>query len=190
MIKTKKKIVIFDLDDTLIHSEAKIKVFDSKSNEMISSLTPSQFNYHVSEQTHYFSFNDFECEKILGRSKLFPNTYRSFKRYCKEKVPVAIVTARSNKKIILDFFKTKNIHLKPSLVYPVSNPNSTFTGNISQRKKQAVTELISRGYNNITFYDDNIDNLAAVSELISDTVQIKIIHVLHGHQKSQNRTKS
>jgi len=189
MIKT-KKIVIFDLDDTLIHSDAKIKVFDSNSNKMISSLTPSQFNYHIPEQAHYLSFDDFECEKILGRSKLFPNTYRSFKRYFKKDIPVAIVTARSNKKIILDFFKTKNIYLKPSLVYPVSNPNSTFTGNISQRKKQAIAELISKGYNNITFYDDNIDNLAAVSELNSETVHIKIIHVLHGHQKSQNRTKS
>jgi cytosine/adenosine deaminase-related metal-dependent hydrolase len=75
-------------------------------------------------------------------------------------------------------------------VYPVSNPNSIFKGNISQRKKQAIAELISKGYNNITFYDDNIDNLAAASELNSETVHIKIIHVLHGHQKSQNRTKS
>jgi hydroxymethylpyrimidine pyrophosphatase-like HAD family hydrolase len=184
-----KKIAIFDLDDTLIHSDAKIRVFNSESNEMVSSLSPTQFNYHIPGQTQYFSFEDFDCEKILGRSKLYPNTYRSFKRYLDKGVPVSIITARSNKKIIIDFFKTKNIHLKPSLVYPVSNPNSTFTGNIAQRKKQAIAELISKGYNNIIFYDDNIDNLAAALELNSDDVQVKIIHVSHG-QKSQNRTKS
>lgn len=185
-----KKIIIFDLDDTLIHSDAKIRVFNSTSNEMVSALSPTQFNYHIPGQAQYLSFEDFDCEKILGRSKLYPNMYRSLKRYLANGIPVSIVTARSNKKIIIDFFKSKNIQLKPSLVYPVSNPNSNFTGNISQRKKQAITELISKGYNNITFYDDNIDNLAAASELNSDTVHIKIIHVLHGHQKSQTRTKS
>jgi len=184
-----KKIIIFDLDDTLIHSDAKIRVFNSISNEMVSALSPTQFNYHIPGQAQYLSFEDFDCEKILGRSKLYPNMYRSLKRYLANGIPVSIVTARSNKKIIIDFFKSKNIQLKPSLVYPVSNPNSNFTGNISQRKKQAITELICKGYNNITFYDDNIENLAAASELNSDTVQIKIIHVSHG-QKSQNRTKS
>lgn len=184
-----QKIVIFDLDDTLIHSEAKIRVFNSDSNEMISSLSPTQFNYHIPGQSQYFSFEDFDCEKILGRSKVYPSTFRSLKRYLSKGVPVAIITARSNKKIILDFFKSKNVHLKPSLVYPVSNPKSTFTGNIAQRKKQAIVELINKGYNNIIFYDDNIENLAAALELNSDKVQVKIIHVSHG-QKSQNRTKS
>lgn len=184
-----KRIIIFDLDDTLIHSDAKIRVFNSTSNEMVSALSPTQFNYHVPGQSQYFSFEDFDCEKILGRSKLYPTTYRSFKRYLAKGIPVSIITARSNKKIIVDFFKSKNVHLKPSLVYPVSNPNSTFTGSIAQRKKQAIAELISKGYNNITFYDDNIENLAAALELNSDDVQVKIIHVSHG-QKSQNRTKS
>jgi hypothetical protein len=175
----KKKIVIFDLDDTLIHSDAKIKVFDSETNEMISSLTPTQFNYHVPGQRQFLAFDDFECEKILGRSKLFPSTYRSFKRYVKMEVPISIITARSNDKIVLDFFKTKNIKLKPSLVYAIHNRKYDFHGGVADRKKQAIQRLIDKGYNDIIYYDDNLDNLRAAKELESDAVSIKIIHVTH-----------
>lgn len=174
-----KKIVIFDLDDTLITSDAKIKIFDSNTNNMVTSLSPTQFNYHITQNHQYFSFDDFDCEKILGRSKILPNSFRSFKRYYKNSVPLSIITARSNKKIVLDFFKSKNILLKPSLVYAVSNHLSGFTGNIDERKKQAIQTLISKGYNDITFYDDNLDNLKAASELNSDSVKIKIILVSH-----------
>ena len=174
-----KKIVIFDLDDTLITSDAKIKVFDSTTNSMVSALSPMQFNYHITHHNQYLSFDDFDCEKILGRSKILPNSFRSFRRYYKNGVPLSIITARSNRKIILDFFESKNILLKPSLVYTVSNHLSGFTGNIDERKKQAIQTLINKGYNDITFYDDNLDNLKAAAELNSDTVKIKIILVSH-----------
>jgi FMN phosphatase YigB (HAD superfamily) len=175
----KKRIVIFDLDDTLIHSEAKIRVYDSKNNEILTSLTPSQFNYHVTGQTQYFSFEDFECEKILGRSKLYPTTYRSFKRYYTKGVPISIITARSNEKIVIDFFKTKGVKLRPSLVYAIHNRRHPFTGSVAERKKQAIQELIDKGYNDIVYYDDNFENLYAATELASDTVSVKIIHVQH-----------
>ena len=174
-----KKIIVFDLDDTLISSDAKIKVFDSHTNDMVSSLSPMQFNYHIKQHNQYLSFDDFDCEKILGRSKILHNSFRSFKRYYNNGVPLSIITARSNKKIVIDFFKSKNILLKPSLVYTVSNHKSGFTGNIDERKKQAIQILIDKGYNDITFYDDNLDNLKAASELNSDIVKIKIILVSH-----------
>jgi hydroxymethylpyrimidine pyrophosphatase-like HAD family hydrolase len=178
MLKT-KKIVIFDLDDTLITSDAKIKVFDSENNELLSSLSPSQFNYHVRNKDHYFCFGDFECEKILGRAKLFPSTYRSFKRYYDMGVDLSIVTARSDKKMILEFFDSKNVKLKPSLVYTIHSPKCNFTGSISERKKQAIQDLISKGYNDIVFYEDNLENLKAAEELSSDRIKIKTIHVVH-----------
>jgi len=174
-----KRIVIFDLDDTLIHSDAKIKVYDSSNNEILTSLTPSQFNYHVKGQSQYFSFDDFECEKILGRSRLYPNTYRSLKRYYKNGVPISIITARSNEKIILDFFKTRSVKLRPSLVYGIHNHRHPFTGSVSQRKKQAIQDLIRKGYNNFIYYDDNTENLEAAAELASEKIKIKIIHVTH-----------
>ena len=172
-----KRLIIFDLDDTLIRSDARIRVFDSSSNEILASLTPSQFNYHVPGQSQYFSFDDFECEKILGRSRLFPNTFRSLKRYYQRGIPISIITARSNEKIVIDFFNRKNIRLRPSLVYGIHNQKYPFTGSVAERKKQAVEDLIRKGYTVFTYYDDNFDNLRAVAELSSDTVKIKTVHV-------------
>lgn len=180
-----KKIAIFDLDDTLIFSEAKIKIHDSLSNEVIASLTPSQFNYHVKNQGQYLSFGDFHCEKILENSKINSRYFDSLRGYIKRGVETGIVTARENKKLVVDFFKYKNVNIKSSLIYAVHNPVTGFSGSISERKKQAVKNIIDKGYNNIVFYDDNLDNLLAVQELESSKVKIKIIHVLEC--KKENR---
>lgn len=181
-----KKIVIFDLDDTLISSDAKINIFDCETNDLLHSLTPSQFNYHVRGSAQYCNFDDFDCEKILGKSRILKNSFRSFKRYYDNQTPLSIITARSNKKIIIDFLKSKNITLKPSLIYAVSNPDSGFTGNISQRKKQAIQDLIHKGYRDIVFYDDNLENLTVATELINEFISIKIIHVSHDKKTRKN----
>jgi hypothetical protein len=173
---TRKKLVIFDLDDTLIKSDAKIRVYDSENNSEVTSLTPSQFNYHVKSHSHYFGFDDFECEKILGRSK-FTKTFRSFKRYYAMWTPISIITARSSDKIVLDFFEAKGYPLNPSLVFAIHNHRKKFTGSVAERKRQAIEVLIKRGYNDIIYYDDNLENLSLAQELDSDRVKIKTVHV-------------
>lgn len=175
------RIIIFDLDDTLISSDAKIKVYDSKNNEVLTEMSPSQFNYRVNKIGEYLCFNDFECEKILGRSKLHQATYRSFKRYYDRGVHVGIVTARSNKKIVIDFFKEKGYPLKPSLVYAVHDPKLGFHGNIAERKKKAFEDLIKKGYDDLTFYEDNAENLKAVESLSYEHPSIKLKTILVKH---------
>lgn len=188
MIRHKtKKVAIFDLDDTLIFSEAKIKIHDAETNSVIVSLTPSQFNYHVKGHGQYMSFDDFECEKILGNSKINKRYFSSLKGYIERGVETAIVTARGNKKIVVDFFKSKGVKIKPSMIYAVHDPNAVFHGSISDRKRQAIQDIINKGYNDIVFYDDNLENLRAAEQLQSDLVKIKIIHVLEC--KKENRKK-
>lgn len=177
MIKKKKKLIIFDLDDTLIKSDAQIKVFDSANNELVKSISPAHFNYELKKSEHYFSFDDFDCEKILGRSVIIPETFRSLRRYYNKGEHISIITARGDKKIVIDFFKTKKIFLNSRLVYAIHSRKCEFTGSISQRKKQAIEELIKKGYSNIIFYEDNLDNIRAAEELNSSDVTVKTIHV-------------
>lgn len=186
----KKRLVIYDLDDTLITSDAKIRVYNSQDNRIVASLTPSQFNYHVSHQQQFFSFDDFECEKILGRSKMIPQTYRSFKRYYSLGVPISIITARSNDKLVIDFFKMKGMKLRPSLVYAVHNTKHAFHGSVAERKKQAIQKLIDKGYNDFIYFDDHLENLRAAEELSSEAVKIKTIHVTHAQKTQQERRDS
>jgi hypothetical protein len=178
MIK-QKKLAIFDLDDTLIFSHAKIQIYDSETNEMVMNLSPSQFNYHVKDQNQYMAFSDFECEKILGDAKMHTKMFTSFKNYIKRGVPVAIITARGNKNIVINFFKTKGIKLKPSFVFAVHDPKTEFHGTIADRKKQALEILLEKGFNSIKIYDDNLENLKAMYSLHSKKVNIKITHVIN-----------
>jgi len=188
MVKQKsKKIAIFDLDDTLIFSDAKIKIYDSSSNAEIVALTPSQFNYHAMSHGQYMVFDDFECEKILGNSRIHKRYFSSLKGYIKRGVETAIVTARGNKKIVVGFFKEKGVKIKPSMIYAVHDQKTSFHGSISERKKQAIQDIIKKGYKDIVFYDDNLENLQSAEELQSESVKIKIIHVLEC--KKENRKK-
>jgi hypothetical protein len=180
----KKKIAIFDLDDTLIFSDAKIKIYDSESNQLIQTLSPSQFNYYVKEHDHYMCFSDFECRKILGNSKINSKRFQSLKGYIKRSTDVAIVTARGDKKIVADFFDAKKVPVSKANIYAVCDPKTAFHGSISQRKKQAVEKLIKRGYNDIVFYDDNEENLRAVESLSSSRIKIKIVHVLDAKKEN------
>lgn len=183
MIKKIKKLIVFDLDDTLIYSDAKIQIYDSETNQIVSSLSPSQFNYHVKGQNQYMTFNDFECEKILGNARVHTRMFSSLKGYIERGIPVAIVTARGKKSIVVDFFKRKKVNIKPSMIFAVHDPKANFHGTIAERKKQAVKTLIDKGYNTISIYDDNIDNLKAMFELSSDTIKIKITHVVYDEKK-------
>ena len=56
----KEKLVIFDLDDTLIKTDAKIKIVDSKTGEIFQELTPAEFNFYSSKvSNHFLNFDDF-----------------------------------------------------------------------------------------------------------------------------------
>jgi len=180
----RKKIAIFDLDDTLIFSDAKIKIYDTETNVLLQSLSPSQYNFYAQSHDHYMCFQDFECRKILGNSRINEKRMRSLKGYLKRGVEVAIVTARGNKKVVVDFFKEKRIGVKPENVYTVCDPNTDFYGSISERKKQAANKLIKKGYNDIIFYDDNVENLKAVESLSNKKLNIKIIHVLDAEKEN------
>jgi len=179
-----KEIKAFDLDDTLIFSDAKFKIYDTNTNKLIVSLTPSEFNYHIARHDQFMSFEDFHCENIIGNSRINTKYFNLFKRYISKGIPVAIVTARENRQLILDFLKTKNIVIDPNLVYTVHAPSLNYTGTTPERKKQAIEDLVSKGYNDITFYDDSIDNLNAAFELNSDTVKIKIKHVINAKKET------
>jgi len=56
---SKDEIVVFDLDDTLVITDAKIKVCDNTNVECFS-LTPEEFNEYESNPNHDIDFDDFK----------------------------------------------------------------------------------------------------------------------------------
>jgi len=52
------RLIIFDLDDTLVKTEARIKVLNHRTKRVICELTPEQFNQFEQEPHHILDFND------------------------------------------------------------------------------------------------------------------------------------
>ena len=63
-----EKIVLFDIDDTLIKSKAKIYVLDEQNN-LVRKLTPAQYNHYKRKEGEHFNYDEFDNEEILNKAK-------------------------------------------------------------------------------------------------------------------------
>ena len=75
---SKEKIVVFDLDDTLVITDAKIKVCNRVNGECFS-LTPEEFNEYEAHADHDLDFTDFASLEIMKAGRLIEHYLNIFK---------------------------------------------------------------------------------------------------------------
>lgn len=173
-----EKLAIFDLDDTLIISAAKIKVLNPKNGKVLKELTPAEFNHYVHNPKHTLSFADFEDADVLRKSTFIMDIMEKLLGFYNSGVHVGIVTARSSSSLIRNFFLENGIDVHPDLVIAVNDPQYKFTGNIAEKKKQAIHQLVETGYRDFIFFDDNEENLVLAKEVEKEKdVKVKTIKV-------------
>lgn len=168
------KIIVFDLDDTLVITDAKIKVCDKKSGECFS-LTPEEFNEYESNPDHELDFDDFKSLEIMKAGKMIDYYLKIFKEAYRMKLAVGIVTARDDQKMIYRWLREHvGFKIDKDLIFAVNDPVHKFKGGISDRKKAAFIELMELGYTDFQFYDDDTANLKLVKSLESEYEGISI----------------
>lgn len=171
-----RTIFIFDLDDTLVKTGAKIKVYSDEGN-LVHSLTPEEFNSYVNHNGHTLDFDDFNDLQILLGGVLMMKNVKILKD-CAKIHDVGMITARSHRMSVLEFIREKNLPIKENLIYVVNDPRAPFNGTVAERKKQAFEMLIKMGYDNFIYYDDNTDNLEAAKSLEQEySVKFELHHV-------------
>lgn len=176
--KISDTLAVFDLDDTLIISSAKIQVLDTKTGKVLKSLTPAEFNFFKPTAKHALSFSEFEDFDILKRASFITHVLEQLQKFYNSGIHVAIVTARSDSKMIRDFFLHNGIDIHPDLVIAVNDPKEKLSGNIAERKKEALHRLVEDGYKDLIFFDDNDDNLRLAKEVEGEKdVKVKTIKV-------------
>ena len=164
-IDTGNKLIIFDLDDVLIRTDAKIKIVDRKTGKVIKSLTPQEFNtFEAKPQKQVLDFGDFLNPEILRQGKFIHEIFNKLKSYYKRGTPVSIVTARSSSDLVRNFFLDQGIDIHPQLVIAINDPQYEYTGSIADKKKQAIKDLIDLGFKHLTFFDDSEENLKLAKE--------------------------
>jgi hypothetical protein len=179
----RKSIHLFDLDDTLITTSARVFVRDGKEAEILS-LTPDEFTSHRLAVGHRYDFREFSDVGILSRGIVVEYTRGIIETLVKRGTQSAfgILTARGDKHLhapfLIRLFKGLfGIALRKSLIFTLSDVRyaafregkelpEPFHGkrwdSLSIPEKKAailLAEVAGRGFNDISFYDDSRDNL-------------------------------
>jgi len=166
-------ITIFDVDDSLVITNSQIKVNDSKTGETFT-LTPAEFNEFEKHAHHEMDFSDFKDLEILKAGKLIERVFNVLKKTMQRGRRVGIITARDDKNLIYDFLSHHGVDVNPKYIFAVSDPNNGFTGSIADRKKQAFMELITIGFRDFIFYDDDRENIKIADSLGKEIKGISI----------------
>jgi hypothetical protein len=172
-------ITVFDIDDTLIFTSAKIKVHDPETGKYYE-LTPKEFNDYKKEPSHKLDFSDFKSLDILKAGKIIDWVMKILKDTIKNERAVGIITARDDKQLVIDFLKHNGVDVNPNFIFAINDPESEFkTGTIADKKQQAFKKFIEMGFKNFKFYDDDEENLRLAKELEGGDIKMDVEQVKH-----------
>ena len=91
---------------------------------------------------------------------------------------VGIVTARDDREMIFRWLREHlGLRIDKDLVFAVNDPVHGYVGSIADKKKQAFEEIISMGYRDIQFYDDDQANIKLVKSLEREHPGVEIMAV-------------
>ena len=159
------KIMVFDLDDTLVITQAKIRVCDKLTGKCFE-LTPEEFNEYEKNPNHVLDFSDFKSLEVMKAGKLIMYYLKILAEAYKSGIAIGIVTARDDRDMIYKWMREHvGFRIDKDLIYAVNDPIHHFKGSISERKKEAFVELAKQGFHNFQFFDDDQNNLDLVKTL-------------------------
>lgn len=162
---TTDKILIFDLDDTIVVSAAKIIVTDSKTGETYE-LTPEEFNDYEKNPKHILNFDQFRSLEVMKAGKLIDKYFSVLKKNYKKGIAIGVITARDDRNMIYEWLRYHvGFHIDKKLIWAVNDPTHGLTGTIQQRKQDAMKWFIDQGYTDITFFDDDKNNIKLIKQL-------------------------
>ena len=166
----KVKAYAFDVDDTLLKTDATVKVLD-KSGEIVTKLTPQGFNTYKLKDGETYDFSDFVSKDVLNNTamktdyfKIAQNVNNAVERGDSNS-EIYIITARpdSFKTHLFDFLKRNGLStLKSKNVFTVGGKTSTLT--LAQLKK-SVLKRLKKQHSIVSFYDDDDKNIDLAKEL-------------------------
>lgn len=168
-----KDITVFDVDDTLIITKSKIKVFNPTTGFSID-LTPQEFNTFKIKAHDKFNFNDFRDLEILKAGKIIDWVFNILKRTIAKGKAVGIITARDNSKLIYDFLLYNGVDINPDFIFAINDPSLGFTGSTAQKKKEAFMKFVKMGFRNFKFFDDDKENIKIANSLNKDLRGVKM----------------
>lgn len=173
-----KGLTIFDIDDTLFHTTAKIAVI--KDGKVVQELDNQEFNHYKLKQGESFDFRQFRdakkfneeskpIEKMLKKAKII------LRNATRKGSSVVIITARANfdnKETFLDTFRKHGFDIDKVRVERAGN----IEGDSVPAFKKAIiirNALNTGQYARVRLFDDSMTNLKVFLDLQEEFPNIK-----------------
>lgn len=135
---SKTKILVYDIDDTLVITDAKIRVCNQKTGEC-HELTPEEFNAYEKKKGYILDFDDFKSIEVMKAGRMIKKYLDILAKNYKAGNAIGIITARDDEKMIYDWMKDHvGFHIHPELIWCINDPKRKLKGDIATRKQQAM----------------------------------------------------
>jgi FMN phosphatase YigB (HAD superfamily) len=186
------KLVIFDIDDTLVHTQTKVHVV--RDGQVIKSLNSHDFTHYKLQPGETFDFGDFaDAREFFEKSKPIIPMINQLKQDIATGNKVVMVTARADfndRELFLDTFRKYAVDMNKVHVYRAGNMQGKMQ--TEEKKKIIIRDLLDKGnYNKAIMYDDAVPNLDAFMSLKKEYPETKFYawHVsLEGEASEFGRT--
>jgi FMN phosphatase YigB (HAD superfamily) len=154
------KLVIFDIDDTLVHTQTKVHVI--KDGVVTHSLNSHDFTHYKLKPGEEFDFGDFRnAREFFDNAKPIIPMIDLLKRDINTGNKVVMVTARADfndRELFLDTFRKYGVNMDKVHVYRAGNMTDKIS--TEDRKKIIINRLLDKEhYSKAIMYDDAVPNL-------------------------------
>lgn len=154
---------IFDIDETLFHTKAKIDVV--KDGKVVRQLDNQEFNTYKLNDGEKFDFHQFRSADVFYKTstpigKMVGKLKAILRNATKSGSKVIIVTARANfdnKDVFLNTFRAHGIDIDNAYVERTGNLG---LGSAAKNKRFTFHKYLRSGqYDRIRLFDDSVQNL-------------------------------
>lgn len=151
-----RKAFVFDFDDTLATTTARIKVMDGAG--LVTHVQPRDFSSFHLKTNEYFDFTEFRDDRFIKDAN--PTFLMHLaQEVSEEDQDVYILTAREDDSAdaIQSFLASYNVNAKT--IHCVGGTQK----NIPQKKREMLLTIMAK-YDKIYYYDDSSDNIEGAPE--------------------------
>jgi len=163
------KLVIFDIDDTLVNTDTRVNVV--QDGRVIKQLNSHDFTHYKLGPGETFDFGAFrDAREFFTKARPIPGMIKQLKHDIATGNRVIMLTARSDfndRDIFLDTFRRFGIDMDQVHVYRAGN--LAIKAATEEKKKIILKHLLGKEhFDKLIMYDDSVPNLNAFLSLKQD----------------------
>ena len=191
--KAGKGLTIFDIDDTLFVSKARVIVVNTNTGKT-KALTPMEFNSYKLRKHEEYDYGEFKSAKLFYQTatpigRMVDKAKAIIRNATAKGSKVIIVTARANmddKKLFVKTFESHGIPMKDVYIERAGN----MSGSSAENKKVIFRKYLKTGeYARIRLFDDHKENLKALLDLKKEFPSVDMQAYLANLKGSVKRIK-